>query len=474
MGKLKGKSKGKSPSPAGKDNAFDKAKELYRDAVDALSSVAGGDWLGPKHSPEKVADALDSTKGINTDGLRKTSKDIADSGRPTSLKEKGLFEKASTALLGVVGGFIADQLLEKAWEWWRSDEKSQEFGKDVSDAADNIDSAQEDAGEQAREMCSKTKDEVDGLAALLAIIDKTEFPAQYQAVLEAADRLINECGSGVIDLASARDDCVCAHYDCLIERGTEICEEPVSELPKACQTTPQCVEPAPAPQCPPASPPPTVGPPAPAPAPPPAPAPTPPPQPAPGTPQAPVPVEPATKECPPEKPAPPAPKECPPEKPDVPAPKKCPPEKPPVTEPVTVEPEKPCEDKDFEIIGEAKPAEDCSSGIVTIIGIGVAIAIIGALITAAEEFLTPPEVPAPEPPPEPTPVEPPPPPKQVVPEPSPVEPPPPPKQGIAAAAPVEAPVAQPVVDTAPVEEAPLEEPPAEPVGSGVARKAGAW
>lgn len=472
MGKLKGGGKGsKKPKDS---KAADKAKDLYTEAVDALAAAAGGDWLGPAHTPEQVKDALESTQGMNTDALREKKDDIARGGRPTNIKNKGLMKKIATALAGAVGGLIADQLLEKAYEWWRSDEQSQTYGEQVSEGADSIDAAEDLACEQAKDMCDQTKQQVERLAALLGTIDKTEFPDQYQGVLESADSLINQCGSSVVALAEDRDVCISEIFNQLIKAGSDICGEPVSEVPLACTQPCATPPPPPPPVCPPQSAPPAPQPTAsiPAAAPPPAP-------PAQAVPETPVmtgtpePVAPAPTAVPPAStsaaPPPVAPASltppCPPDKPMVPSlpTPEAPAEKPmpePVTKPAAqdeppvkeTKPEpptpQPCEEDEPMVAEKCNDpcADTATSSLTAIFGIGVAVAIIGAIISAAEEFLVPPEAPAPAP-------EPPPPPKENVPEPPPPpkesvpEPPPPPKESV---------------------------PEQELVSSGVARKAGAW
>ncbi|WP_156193171.1 hypothetical protein [Corynebacterium kalinowskii] len=492
-----GKGKGKGKGGKGTESA----KNLYDEAVEALRNAAGGDWNGPAHPPERIHDALDSTKGIDTDALRDKTRDIANGGRPEGMKSKDILRKISLALAGLVGGLVAETVLEKAYEWWRSDRDSQEFGSEVTEGADKIDEAEDSTCAIAENLCSSTNSQVKQLCLLLGLIDKSENPDQYRDVLCAADSLVNECGNAVIGLAQDRDRCLSDIYNAIIQRGAEICGEKVSDIPAACDaptapagvSTPPAASPATPPATPCASEPASAAPVVPASAPP-----------------APIKsvLEPASA-C--DKPEPvktvPA-AATPPEakqpdlklpgvkQPEVELPERqapCPePEHKCETSAQDVEPTK-VEPAESECVEEA-PKPECpesgGSSIASVLGIGIAIAVIGALVMAAEEFLSaPPEPPVPEPAPNPVPepepaaAEPPPPPKQNVPEPPPPpkqnvpEPPPPPKQNVPEPPPppkqnVPEPPPAPAPEPAPIPEP--AHPEKELVGSGIARKAGAW
>ncbi|MFV8394708.1 hypothetical protein [Corynebacterium hindlerae] len=441
-----------------------KAQRLYDEAVEALRVAAGADWNGPAHSSDKVAEALNSTEGIDTNELRQKQTDITSGGRATGVKNGRVLPQIGVMLVGIIGGAIAETLISKAWDWIASDEKAEEFGEDTTKAADRLDDVEKTTGECAEKLCSETKSTVSQLCSLLRMINKEKHPEEYRAVLSAADSLINQCGSGVMGLAAERDTCVSDIYNQLIQRGSEICGEEIQPIPLACEQPVEC---PPAPPCDvaPASAPPAPAPAGPAPSP--APATTPAAAP-PATPPAPEvshapapapvapPVQPATVEPPVEK--------LPEKIPElVPEPKTPAPVQPSAVEPPAV---KDCEtpadvpEEPADCESEADTAECDSSPLAAVLGIGIMVAIIGVIITALEECVAAPEPEAPpaaEPPP-PVAEEPPPPPKQHV-------PPPPPKQHV------------PPPPAAPEPRVVAEPPPApepELASSGVARKAGAW
>lgn len=205
----------------GKDNGA--VKQMYEEAVEKLKEVAGGDWAGPAHPPERVEDALDSTKGLDTDTLRKKARDLADAGRPVAIKAKGILEESGKFLLGFIGGQIADHLVEKVLEWWRSDEKTQEYRDQVKECADRVDDAEQTTCEQAEKMCTSTNEQITALCQVLRSIDRDKEPELYCEVLSSADALINECGGAVIDLARERDRCISDCYNIIIQCGAQIC-----------------------------------------------------------------------------------------------------------------------------------------------------------------------------------------------------------------------------------------------------------
>ncbi|QMV86088.1 hypothetical protein HW450_05065 [Corynebacterium hindlerae] len=462
-----------------------KAQRLYDEAIESLRVAAGADWNGPAHSSDKVAEALNSTAGIDTNELRKKQTDITSGGRATGVKNGRVLPQIGAMLVGIIGGAITETLISKAWDWIASDEKAEEFGEDTTKAADRLDDVEKTTGECAEKLCSETKSTVSQLCSLLRMINKEKHPREYRAVLSAADSLINQCGSGVIGIAAERDTCVSDIYNQLIQRGSEICGEDIQPVPLACEQPVEC---PPAPPCDVA---PASAPPAPAPAPAPAgPAPGPAPATTPAaTPPAP-PTAPEVSPAPTAPPVQPATVEPPVEKlpeptfePKTPAPVEPSAVEPPAVKDCEAPADVPEEPADCET--ETDTPECDSSPLSAVLGIGIMVAIIGVIITALEECVAAPEPEAPpaaEPPP-PVAEEPPPPPKQHVP-PPPVaeEPPPPPKQHVPPPPVAEEPPPPPKqhVPPPPVAEEPpvVAEPPPAPepelASSGVARKAGAW
>lgn len=514
MGKLGG---GKS-----KKSSKGTAKESYREAVDGLKATAGSDWNGPAHPPERIDKAIDSTQGLNTDSLRESAEKLLRGGRPGGLLSKIGIKGIGSGLAGVIGGMILENLLEKFWEWIKGDEDTAALNETTKEAAKSIDDVEKHADDAVENMCSETKSQVQSLCAALSATDKTKQPERYRSLLCAADSLINQCGSSVLGLTKGRDECVGELYDVVLQHGAEVCGKELSDMPAACENVAPCpTEPACVPTPPTTEPPSIPGSSAPtapaasqtAPAPPPSPAPAPAPSPA-AQERAPEPV-PAKVATPPEKPTPEAPamgcgcKETATESRVDTSAKHC-----SCHETTSVEKVEQCvsaaelKTETAQATTIEKTAESCLSGtdtvlqqteectssqsdiVCTAVGIGLVIAVIGAFITAAEEFLALPDPVAPEPPaPEPAPAppapvayEPPPPPKQVAPEPVVYEPPPPPKQVVPEApAPVtQEPTAQEPVPPTEFEQAPVAPPPVETppeqelVGAGQARKAGAW
>ncbi|MEJ6012727.1 hypothetical protein WG936_02555 [Corynebacterium sp. H127] len=477
---------------AKKKKGTDAAASLYDDAVEALRNAAGGDWKGPAQPPEQVKDAIESTKGLDTDVLRESADDLVGGGKPDSIKGKGLLKQLGGMLMGVISGLIIDEIWSKAQEWFENDEQNTELSNSVSEAAESIDKVTAESSQANEMVCDSTKSQIQQLCALLATIDKTKFPDEYEGVLRSADGLINECASSVVGISNDRDRCIADIFNQILECGAQICNTECTPLPAACDAPPaappaqECESTPAMPTAPATS---TGGGGGAAPAPTPAPTPSSPaPAPVEPSPQPAPPVtKPVTQGCPEEpvkKPAPPVTKpvtqDCPEEPVKKPAPpvtkpvtQDCPeePVKKPAVDACPEEPESECEDKPEDTC----ESSDAMSGLTAVLGIGVVVAVIGAIVVAAEEFLQVPEPPVPEPAPEPAPpapVEPPPPPKQNVPEPPPPpkqnvpEPPPPPKQNVPEPPP-------------PPEPAPEPAPAPELVGSGVgstgqARKVGAW
>lgn len=508
----------------------------FGSAVRNLQTISRGSYLGPAIGEQSLQASLGTIDGLDPGTLASHAQAAAGSTDVGQLRGgllPMLLSLLGQAATGAIGGMIGDA----ASDWFGRRAESAELADGAAKAADMVDTVVEESDSAINAILDRAVRVLDLLLKYLGTIDPVEHPEEFMQAVRWASEIIDSAAAMVSGTCGERDAAIGQCYDQLLDKGSEICEQPCPELPPEVI---ECETEAPPVDSPPTSPAmnpppgeekkPTPGPgPEPVPESEPKPAPAPedcPPGKKPVSELAPEPEpQPEPEDCPPEEepvpkpesdPGPkpgPAPEDCPPEEklepPAGPAPEPNPtpdlettpatnspppapvPEPGPVPEPVEEVPEPGATpEPEPEPMGEKTPT-DCCSGVLGLLGVGVAILAVGLLVECLEDLELPPvETPEPEPEPEPEPgpepepapdlsqvPEPEPPPKKLlhtepmhlepsppapVPEPGPPAPAPPP---VAEPAPAPIPAAPPAAEPAPAPES-------EPVG--VARKAGAW
>lgn len=420
----------------------------YRGIVQMLAGASRGSYRGPAIPVDTLAQAVSSTEGLDPGTLVEHTRAAAGTAGTSGVRGElmdSLFTFLSQAAFGEILGRVADNVSD----WFTHREESDRLTEDAEDAGEALQDIEDVADTGIEETLFALRAVITQLCAFLKQIDPAVHPREFTECVAAGADLIDSAGSTILDCCSDRDTAVTACLDEFLARGNNVCEKPAS----CARTDVVCEESAPAP----------------------ADSRTTPgttsqestPQPGESTSDRPVTAEPP---APPKKPleqtTAPQSVDTPPDLPDIPDPEEQAAACPEGTE-QTQPPQQPQQPQP----GDSTAATDCS-GILGLVGAGVAILGIGLLVAALEDCVAetvsapePPPDPVPEPPPPPTQdlaevLEPPPPPKQDLAEVP--EPPPPPKQ-----APVQA--AAPPVDTPPV----VAEP--QPVAvHGGARKAGEW
>ena len=432
----------------------------YRGIVQMLSSASRGSYRGPSVSVDLLSRALGSTEGLDTAQLVEHTRAAVGSS-DTGTMRGGIVESLFTFLAQAAFGEILGRVVDNVGDWFSNRDDSEDIVRDA-EAVDKALCDIEEVNETGiEEILLALRAVIAQLCAFLNQVDPTQHPREFAECVAAGADLIDSAGGTIMDCCRDRDSAVTACLDEFLDRGTAVCEKPVTG---AC-TTVVCEEDVPT--TPTKQVPgkgttvtdtPTV------------------PQSA-GEPEPPAPPKKPGPETPaPEKPVPVEDPDCePPAPPGEPVPE---PDCEPPTVPQSVEPVEDCPEPvetpepecvDPPALGESGSSDCC--GVLGLVGVGVAILGIGLLITTLEDCIpeippVPEPVPEPEPAPEPVPepvAEPPAPPKldlRDVP-----EPPPPPKQTAPAAAPVAA-----SVPVAPE----LQPAPAPAPTPGGARKAGAW
>lgn len=424
----------------------------YRGIVQMLSSASRGAYRGPAVSADILSRALGSTEGLDTAQLVEHTRAAAGSS-DTGTMRGGIVQSLFTFLAQAAFGEILGRVVDNIGDWFSNRDDTEEIVRDAEAVDRALCDIEEVNDTGIEEILLALRAVIGQLCAFLNQVDPAQHPREFAECVAAGADLIDSAGSTIMDCCRDRDTAVAGCLDEFLDRGTAVCERPVTGActTVVCEgdtsTTPAKNVPGKGttvtdtptvPQ--------SVG------------------EPVTGEPEKPAP----TKEPVPEKPTPEKPV---PEKPVPGAEPDCEPCEPP-TVPQTVEPvedcPKPVETPEPECVDTPAPegsgSSDCC-GVLGLVGVGVAILGIGLLITALEDCVpeVPPE-PAPEPEPEPAPepvAEPPAPPKPDLTDVP--EPPPPPKQNAAVLTPAAAP--------APVVAAPEPEPAPAPGG---ARKAGAW
>lgn len=517
----------------------------FHRAVRDLQAASRGTYAGPAVPEQSLQTALSSTDGLDTGALMTHVRSAVGDTQVGQLRNRLLplvLRFLGQAASGAIGGLLSDV----ATDWFDRRNESEQLADEAGEATEVVDQVVEDSDAALNAVLIRATQLLDVLLKYLGTVDPHEHPEQFMAAVRNAATVIDSTGEMITGTCEERDSIISECYDHLLDRGQAICQQPCAELPPEVAECEPTAPPADGgvPTSPATSPPPvTEGtPPEKAPTPKPGSPPepeTPPekkPEPEPDPEPEPTPEDcpPAPEDCAPEpapapSPAPvPEPTDCPPQDAPEPLPQPAPiPEPAPVPDPGTTpaatspggtpppapEPEPvpgPTIESDptpepepvpgpeavdclpEEGAGEECPpsTSECCSGVLGLLGVGVAILGIGLLIECLEDMETPPaeapeQEPIPEPEPEPAPAvepeidlstvpEPDPPPKKLIntesvqmapPIPEPASEPPPP-----APAP-EPPAPAPDLPPAP---APAPEPPPESDSVGTARKAGAW
>ncbi|MGP6173914.1 hypothetical protein [Corynebacterium sp. A21] len=385
----------------------------YGAAASALTAASRGAYTGPAIPEGALREALGSITGLDTAALTSGFSQASGDSRPGQLNDRVaplVIKILGDIALGLVGGLVGDAV----GDWVNRRKETKNLEDQAKDAADAVDTVVEDADHAMNEVLSRAVQLLDLLLKYLSGIDPTKFPNEFLAAVRCAAEVIDNAAGMIIGTCEQRDDIIEGCYEQLISEAEKICGAPAAELPPEVQECTKEIAPVEGPSSGASSTTPT-GPAAKAEDCPPEPAPDPVKQPEAHPVPKPVPLpEPVEEDCPPEPEPEPAPVPDP-----VTTPSGLTPEvKPdPLPEPeLTEEPElpaapieeEPIEPVDTEGEPEDEPEQsagcgDSCSGILGLLGVGVALLALGALVECLSEMEVPAVDPTPEPVPEPAP-----------------------------------------------------------------------
>lgn len=470
----------------------------YGAAASALAGVSRGTYPGPAVQEEILRAALGSVTGLDTSALTSGFSQASGESQPGHLHNRVApvaIKILGDVALGLIGGLVGDVV----GDWVNRREETKDLEDHAKDAADAVDTVVEDADNAMSEVLNRAMQLLDMLLKYISGIDPGQFPREFLAAVSCAAEIIDNAAEMILGTCEQRDEIIEGCYGQLISEAEKICGEPAAELPPEIKECTKEVAPVDVPasgarsdtptepdakmeECPPVTQPNNTTP-----------------EPEVTHPEVKPEPKPELKSVPPPEPAE---DECPPELAPTPDPVTTPsgiaPEvqSDPVPEPeLPIKPEEPVEPNSVEETPTNESAEtpgddpeqaegcgDICGGILGLVGVGVALLALGALVECLTEMEIPAVESTPAPIPEPAPA-------QVtpageeVPAPAPApsveelaevpEPAPPPKKVVFTEAQQVAPAPPPPPAPAP---APAPPPPPAPVPAsvGTARKAGAW
>ena len=211
------------------------AQELsgYRDAVSELHAASRGHWAGPSVPEEDLAERYRSLDGLDTGELREGAREAVGGSDPTPVR--GWITQI-LKLVGTLGsGMLANELYNKAQEWFHNRDEVEEVGAAADRAADAVDETAVNADEGTAQILGQLVQVISEISVQLAQIDPQDHPEAFLACVEAGAVLIDQAAAMIGGLCADRDTAVAQCYGSLLEHGTAVCSEPEPELCDAAQ-----------------------------------------------------------------------------------------------------------------------------------------------------------------------------------------------------------------------------------------------
>lgn len=188
----------------------------YRGAVEMLSEASRGSYRGPAVSVGTLAEALDTTQGMDVGQLLEHTRLAAE---PCTVDRDEVSEALWETLGGVAAGAVAGMVAGSVDAWVRGDEEAAQFICDVDEAGAVVRDIGEVADSAVTDILEALGAVISQLCVFLRHVDTAEHPEQFAECVAAGAELIDDAGGTIVDCCRDRDEAIGGCFDEVLDRG---------------------------------------------------------------------------------------------------------------------------------------------------------------------------------------------------------------------------------------------------------------